>query len=674
MKLSQRLWDTHDDEALFEMTLDMIRKYPGSCDDVWLTTAIGYPSKENHKKHAEMLIKAARTYRENGVSVSLQVANTIGHGEYMCAYDCEGLVYEGSPVRWLVGSDGASSPYSYCPRDRVFRDYINETLLYYADVRPDCLWFDDDFRLLNHKPASEGCFCEVCIADFNTRWGTSFTRETLVEEMLHGDKTWRERYLSFQREGMEEMMDESMRLFCEKSPNTVGGLQHAVPQPFVMGDHNYAFDPMHRRGADAPWSRPGGGTYSDHNPQKILEKGIHVALQISRLPRYVTEIFPEIENIPHYAYGKSPEGTALETSYYLAVGATNMSYSMLKSTAEPSVYYERFMKLLAEQRPYWARLAAANRESAPAGFCYFTSRDAWCVDIAPSEKIRSLTSYLPMAPDTGADRLFRDGFPIAFEDRATDVYLLHPAEARLMSEKEIAYLLTKRVITDGETVMELSRRGIDLGVRAELIETREALALYEQYTDHPVNQGERIWESSYFAGGKKECSRLYDETGRAEILGVYIGNMAKSPVTGAENASFGIAELVVDTDAGGKWAVIGYQPWKGAISKSRRDHVLSLYDYMAATPLCARILTPHQAVLHPRVDENGRTVCVSVTNCTIGKCEGATLAIRAPRGERFVFVSQHLPETVLTPRREGDDHIVELPVLEPWSQGTIFCE
>ncbi len=674
MKLSQRLWDDSNDPLLFEATLDMIKKYPGGCDDVWLTTAIGYPTYENHQKHAKMLIEAAEKFRAAGASVSLQVANTIGHGVYMCAYNNEGLVYEGSPVEQFVGSDGAASPYSYCPRGKHFRAYVNDTLLLYADVRPDCLWFDDDFRLLNHKPANEGCFCDDCIAEFNTRYGTSFTRETLVEEITHGDKLWRERYLRFQREGMEQMMEESMRLFCEKSPNTVGGLQHAYTTPYVMGDLDFAFDPMLRNGAGAPWSRPGGGTYNDHNPQRIVDKGIHVAHQISRLPDYVTEIYPEIENIPHYAYGKSAAGTALETSYYFAVGATNMSYSMLKSTAEPTEYYEQFLELFAKQRPYWEKLAAANRVTRPTGFAYFTSRDAWQMDIAPDKGIKALTSHICMAPDTGADRLFRDGLPLTFDDRAAGVYLLHPAEAKTMSDKDIAHLLTKRVITDGETLMELARRGVDIGVRAELIDTMEGLALYEKYTNHPVNAGEEIWKSSFFVGGKKECCRLFDDSGRAEIVGVYTSDSLKKSVTGDENAPFGVAELVLDTAEGGKWAVIGYQPWKGAISKARRDHVLALYDYLSEHPLCARVTTPHQVILHPRVDENGQTVCVSVTNPTVGPMAGAVLCVRNPKGTRFTFCSQYAAPVELTARREGDAYLFDLPELAAWTQGTLFCE
>ncbi len=668
MKLSQRLWDTHDDPALFDVTLDMIRKYPDSCNDVWLTTAIGYPSMEAHKKHAEMLVRAARSFRELGVSVSLQVANTLGHGVYMCAHDCEGLVYEGSPVEQFVGSDGTTSPYSYCPRGKHFRAYVNESLLLYADVKPDCLWFDDDFRLLNHKPANEGCFCDNCIAEFNTRYGTSFTREALVEEITHGDKLWRERYLSFQREGLEEMMEESMRLFCEKSPSTVGGLQHAVPQPYIMGDHVPVFDAMKRRGAGAPWSRPGGGTYNDHTPLRFVWKGIDIAFQNARLPDYVTEIYPEIENIPHFAYGKTAAGTAFETSYYFAVGATNMSYSMLKSTAEPVEHYEKFMRLLGEQRPYWEKLAAANRVTRPAGFTYFVSRDAWKMDIPANKGLEALCTARPL----GCDEWFRAGYPIHFDDRADNVYLLHPDEAKLMSDKDIAYLLTQRVITCGETLIELRRRGVDIGVDAELLDTFDALPLYVKYTDHPTCNGEKIWESSFFAKGRKESCRLTDKTGRAEVIGVYTSDTVKHDRNAF--APLGISELIVDTKEGGKWAINAYQPWKGLVSRARRDHLLALADYIGKAVMPARMLTANQAILHPRVDADGKTVCVSIANVEIGKSDEAVLAVRAPRGTTFTFSSQYLPDTVLEARREGDEYLVTIPAMDAYTQGTLFCE
>jgi hypothetical protein len=86
------------------------------------------------------------------------------------------------------------------------------------------------------------------------------------------------------------------------------------------------------------------------------------------------------------------------------------------------------------------------------------------------------------------------------------------------------------------------------------------------------------------------------------------------------------------------------------------------------------VITPHQAILHPRVDALGKTLCVTVTNCSIGKCESAELLIRNPKGERFVFMAQYLATQELPARREGDAFVVTLPTLDPWTQGTVFCE
>lgn len=128
------------------------------------------------------------------------------------------------------------------------------------------------------------------------------------------------------------------------------------------------------------------------------------------------------------------------------------------------------------------------------------------------------------------------------------------------------------------------------------------------------------------------------------------------------------------TSQGGKWALIGHEPWKGIISKARRDHLPDVADHIAKAPLCARVITPHQAILHPRTDAQSKVLCAAVTNCSIGKCEGAELLIRDPKGKKFMFVSQHLQKVELVARREGDSYIVTLPTLDARTQGTVFCD
>ena len=89
--------------------------------------------------------------------------------------------------------------------------------------------------------------------------------------------------------------------------------------------------------------------------------------QNSMLPEYVTEIRPEIENLPFYVYGKSPAGTCMETSLYLASGANAMSYSMLMHMEEPMAYHERIFAKFSAHRAYWEALAEANMDTQASG-------------------------------------------------------------------------------------------------------------------------------------------------------------------------------------------------------------------------------------------------------------------------------------------------------------------
>lgn len=102
--LTQRLGSsTQKDDAFIDSLLTAIEEHPGSCDEVWLASDYGFPPLEKHRASAEKLKKIAEKFRQKEIRVSLQISNTIGHGQYMSARDCSGLVYEGSPVEKMVG-------------------------------------------------------------------------------------------------------------------------------------------------------------------------------------------------------------------------------------------------------------------------------------------------------------------------------------------------------------------------------------------------------------------------------------------------------------------------------------------------------------------------------------------------------------------------------------------
>lgn len=136
MKLIQRLVPQLSDK-LMNTILQSHAQYPDSFDTVWLTTLFGYPQQEEHRKQAKKLRAAAKTLRENGISVSLQLANSIGHGQYTSQYDCSGLVGKAG-VEPLVGHDGRVAPYCFCWNGEAFRSYLLEGIeLYAKEIRPD---------------------------------------------------------------------------------------------------------------------------------------------------------------------------------------------------------------------------------------------------------------------------------------------------------------------------------------------------------------------------------------------------------------------------------------------------------------------------------------------------------------------------------------------------------
>lgn len=107
--LTQRLGKPHQtDDAYIDRLLSMIRDNPGSCDEIWFASLYGYPKPETHRAYAKEILPQAEKFRRAGIRVSLQISNTVGHGEYISKRDCSGLVYPGSPERNLVGWDGVA--------------------------------------------------------------------------------------------------------------------------------------------------------------------------------------------------------------------------------------------------------------------------------------------------------------------------------------------------------------------------------------------------------------------------------------------------------------------------------------------------------------------------------------------------------------------------------------
>ena len=677
--LTQRLGSsTQLDAAFIADFIRIVKENPGSCDEVWLATSYGFPPLSVHRDMAKRLAEVAEQLRRAGMRVSLQISNTIGHGQYMAARDCSGLVYDGSPVRNIVGPDGTVSRYAFCWNDPVMRQYVREEVAAYVEaIRPHTVWIDDDLRQDNHAPVPYGCFCEDCIARFNRANGTSYTREALVHEINRGDIAVRRAFVAQMREGIADFTYDVYRTVHEICPDCYAGLQNGA-HGYSGGDHVYIYDAMQRATGLPPKSRPGGGAYNDHDPLGFLSKADYLSWQNARLPAYVKEIRPEIESLPDVCYGKSIAGTVFETTLYLASGATAMSYAIMMNDYEDMDWHGEMLAAFAHQRPYWERLAWASEGSVRGGMQLCMGRAMWTRPLSDGDG-----DFAWAGEPIGTADTFRPlGFGVTFDETANPVYLLHPAHVSALTDEEIRHLLTRPVITSGNVLIALAARGFGdcFSAGAQTISTAQ---LYETFTDHPVNAAytetgggvmrKRWSQSFYFTEGQA----IIDRDGTTEPLGYYNSDSAAAvPAFPGEDHPFGCADAIVHTSQGARWAVFGHNPWNNTISSRRRAQIIAAADYISDRALTAVLDTPAKVQLLPRENAEGKLTSVSAVNLTVGASGTLLLRMRNPvlrEGQTTVLFCSMTDTPVHLPLlRDGEDWLVTLPSIDAFSIGTVF--
>ncbi len=672
MMIIQRLGSSAQfDKAYIDALIEFKKRYPNGCNEVWLATSYGFPPIEKHRSNAAALAAVAKRLRKAGITVSVQLSNSIGHGAGNSSEDCSGLIYPGSPVRRVIGHTGEKAEYCFCWNDAFLRQYLrDEMTAYAAAVQPDYLWIDDDFRADNHEPVRYGCFCDDCLRTFNAQNGSSYTRKSLVEEMLHGSKAVRKAYIDFLRSSMASLMDDICKAVHEVSPHTSFGLQNSY-HGYTGGNWNHIFEVMKKYSHKAPGYRPGGGVYDDHDPNMLFDKAYVLAHQNSLLSDCIGERIPEIENLPFGVFGKTPAGTALESTLDLATGCTGLSYSMMMRFEEEPDFYGKFFSLFDSMYPYFRRLSEISRISRGGGLHYALPHRDFLKTVT-ADGVEGFDQMNRMQ-FKGDSLLRRDAVPTTCDRYDGEVSLLCGQIVDAMTDDEIGVLLSGSVIMDGESAFKLEARGFGLGLAPQPMSFEQSRKLYEAYTDDGLNTGEGF-SVSYYVKNVTPPYTLTTCPENARILGKYASRLPLEPITSSGDAPYGYASVMLTTRQGGTAAVFAYALFTGNVAFRHIARLLNAADALGTDLLPARILTAAQAYLFPRVEKHGsRTLSVTVVNTTVGE-ETYTVAIRQPAGKHFHWMGMYTPDCSLSYEEKNGEYIVTLPKLAAFTAGTIFCD
>lgn len=642
--------------------VDIFKRNEGCCDEVWFSTYYGFPKLEQHQLLADKIVESAKYVRKNGISVSLQISNTIGHGSYARVQDFSGFAWDD-----MVGPDGTHAVYCCCPRDPDFLDYFAELTGYYARIKPDNVWIDDDLRMHHHDPVAYGCFCDRCVAQFNSQFNGNYTRSLLVQAVNDPDSyETRQKLVEFNQQALLGIASTIAREVMKISAASVVGVQQAsfAWSSYSGGNYHVLFNGITKITGKASVCRPGGGYYNDHAPRALLDKALNLCLQTQRMPDGMEISQAEVENIPHNVSGKSVHGTLIESAVYLAYGCTSLSYSAFMIPNEKPVFHEPLMAGLADWRGFLTRYAEQNRNTINAGAGIVFSDTPYKMKML--EKKGFAWTHFGRSDVTS---LVTYGMPMTWQNSRTPALLLHSEAVDGLSDGELHEIFSGGVITDARSVEKLNSRGmrsiLQLGT-----EPFEELKSIDKATKHPLN-GEyagQSWYHFYTTMSAYPPLKLVVHNKTAEVIGNYALRTDESIVTG-------VAGVLVKTATGGRVAVFGYNLWTNLVNSAKRHQILKAADWVSGNSMPVFLETPSQVAVVPRVDAGGKLVNTMIINTSIDSSPSLSLELRNCKSDAARWTTPGEEPVSLDTEVDTDGCRTPMRVtigsMPPWSIGVI---
>lgn len=121
------------------------------------------------------------------------------------------------------------------------------------------------------------------------------------------------------------------------------------------------------------------------------------------------------------------------------------------------------------------------------------------------------------------------------------------------------------------------------------------------------------------------------------------------------------------------WAVVGYADKQGFVSTSKRNQLLAMADYISGNKLPVILENNGPMTVKPRVDAEGRLICVSFVNASIGDTEPLNVIIRKPASEKFIYRNERTASRVTCIKISDDEYKLTLPAFKRgWDIATLF--
>ncbi len=471
-------------EERMENLIDFCKK--AKMDEVMFFIApkelgIGHVTKEEAKPYVETIKKARDILKVRGIKTTLNPWITVGH------YDVGVGLKEGQNFRLMVGHDGGHGESCPCFLCENWLAYYADIMSYYAEeIKPDVLWIEDDVRLGNHTNIEKGCFCDEHMKRFNAKLGASYDRDTFVS-LIGKDEKVRKAYLDVQRETVEEVVEYIVN-------NTKGqkkwGLMTADAALHDGRRLGKMFEKMSVYG-EKPLNRCCLYSYRHKAEQQYAWGYNKLAMEVKFYTGDTADNYMEIENVPHTYYTKSVNYFRYQMLTAATMMFTGATFSMFEFNGNGATNYERYAKMLAEIKPYLAKIAELGLKDEDAVGVHVLSNEDTCY-------YKKADGLFDLVQDDGWIYAYLEQLGIACT-RTSDAKITGKTVAisgqvlRCYDDETIIHLFKNNfVITTAENIVVLKERGLEYLLDIQEIEYWEQ-RLSGKYQFEEVATGDKIF-------------------------------------------------------------------------------------------------------------------------------------------------------------------------------------
>jgi len=274
---------------------------------------------------------------------------------------------EGQNFRLMVDPYGNKASAVACPLCSNWQKYIAEMYSYYATIKPNVVWVEDDFRLHNHDPLIwGGCFCEHHMEEYSKlavkfgakHEGEKLTREEFVEGILKQGEVhpYRKVWLDISRKTMIDLAELLGEAVHKVSPDTKVGLMSSSPSVHCAEGRNWNAVFKCLSGDNPPVSRPHLPSYNEVTSQNYLLGFSDVSRMTKAFLPENTEVYPELENFQDTRFAKSKAFTRFQIETSTLIGSQGITLNIFDMMGNGVLLNEGYQYTLADTKEFVNKL------------------------------------------------------------------------------------------------------------------------------------------------------------------------------------------------------------------------------------------------------------------------------------------------------------------------------